>query len=111
MVYTKTQRYHGKCRAIFNHHLSEDFHKLGIAMPKSLNIVPGVITVWRPIALALVLAPLGLLCGCSGINRSIDISPATFLLPGLVQQPQPASSIPESSFIAKESELTVAQGK
>ena len=79
-------------------------------MPKSLHIVPGVITVWRPIALALVLAPLGLVCGCSGINRSIDISPATFLLPGLVQS-QPAPVIPESSFIAKESELTVAQGK
>ena len=77
-----------------------------------LHIVPRVITEWRPIALAAVLASLGLLCaGCSGINRSIDISPATFLLPGLVHEPQPLGpSIPES-FIAKESELTVAQGK
>ena len=70
-----------------------------------------MITVWRPIALALLLAPLALLCGCSGINRSIDISPATFLLPGFVQEPQPASSIPDSSFVSKELELTVAQGK
>ncbi|HKQ40012.1 MAG TPA: hypothetical protein VJ063_18180 [Verrucomicrobiae bacterium] len=61
-----------------------------------------------PIALALVLAPLALLCaGCSGINTHYDISPATLLLPGLVQQDQ---LVPES-FVAKESEITVAQGK
>jgi len=65
---------------------------------------------WRPIALAVMLVPLALLCGgCSGINTHYDISPATFLLPGLVQE-QPTLSIPES-FIAKESEITVAQGK
>ena len=61
--------------------------------------------------IAAALGVIGLFgAGCSGINRSIDISPATFLLPGLVQS-QPAPVIPESSFIAKESELTVAQGK
>jgi len=84
------------------------FINLMVAIERSLHIVPGVIMEWRPIALAAVLAPLALLCGgCSGINTHYDISPATFLLPGLVQQSQP---VPES-FVAKESELTVAQGK
>jgi len=64
-------------------------------------------------ALAGMLAALGLLCGgCSGINRSIDVSPATFLLPGLVQS-RPVGFAPPvpGSCIAQESELTVAQAK
>ena len=77
---------------------------------KKLTYSSGVITEWKPIALAVMLAPLGLLCsGCSGINRSIDVSPATFILPGLVQD-QSTPPIPES-YVAKESEITVAQGK
>jgi hypothetical protein len=79
-----------------------------IAIKRTLHIVPGVIMEWRSLALAGVLASLALLCGgCSGINRSIGVSPATFLIPGFVQESQ---SVPES-FVAKESEITVAQGK
>jgi len=75
---------------------------------KNLTYSSGVIMERRSLVLAAVLAPLVLLCGgCSGINRSIGVSPATFLIPGFVQESQ---SVPES-FVAKESELTVAQGK
>ena len=86
------------------------FQYLMFAIENSLHIVPDVMTEWRPMALAAVLVSLVLLCGgCSGINSSIGVSPATFLLPGFVQESSP---VPESeSFVAKESEITVAQGK
>lgn len=134
MAYTTSRGYHGKCCAFFNSRRADSYNssfqsgwrdelyesrihrffiKINDCYQKDLTYSSGVITEWRPIALAAVLASLGLLCaGCSGINRSIDISPATFLLPGLVEsQPVGHPSIPESSFVAKESELTVAQGK
>ena len=62
-------------------------------------------------ALALSLAALGWLCGgCSGINRSIDISPATFLLPGLIQVEPVEAPLPDS-LIAQELVQTVALAK
>jgi hypothetical protein len=51
----------------------------------SAHIVGRVKLKWQSFRLALValLAVLG--AGCSGINASHSISPATFLLPGLTQ--------------------------
>lgn len=80
-------------------------------MALAFLIVARVKTDWRRITPAAMLAGVVWLCGgCSGINRSIDVSPATFLLPGLIQAEPFAPSIPES-FVAKESEITVARSK
>jgi hypothetical protein len=50
-----------------------------------------------------------LLCiGCSGINASKSVSPATFLLPGLLQADPPPEH-PEPAVPADEPGITVAQ--
>ncbi|GEM_PF-2136675 len=41
-----------------------------------------------------LLIATGLLTGCSGINYTKGISPATFLLPGLVNNDEPEVNVP-----------------
>jgi len=54
---------------------------------------------------------LTLLCtGCSGINAQGSVSPATFLLPGLMQV-QPESSPPTAPTDPIGAPLTVAQAR
>ena len=50
----------------------------------------------HPVHQMLVVFPLGLLAtGCSGINTSHSVSPASFFLPGLMQaDPPPATDQP-----------------
>jgi hypothetical protein len=43
--------------------------------------------------LVLVVALLGLTAGCSGINASHSISPASFFLPGLLKADPPPAAI------------------
>ena len=59
--------------------------ELGIAIMTSGHIVGRVKLKWQSFRLALVVLLTGLGAGCSGINASHSISPATFLLPGLTQ--------------------------
>jgi hypothetical protein len=60
------------------------------------------------IRLALVAALAALGIGCSGINNSYGVSPASFLLPGLLQNdPQPA--FPDFSDPTQGSVAQVAQ--
>jgi hypothetical protein len=61
-----------------------------------------VIVEWKHIRLgfipAVLLLPL-VGVGCSGINHSQGVSPATFLLPGLIQiDPAPAARVPLPSI-------------
>jgi hypothetical protein len=49
---------------------------------------------WKILPLTLCGAMLPLVTGCSGINASKSVSPATFLLPGLLQA-DPAPVNPE----------------
>jgi hypothetical protein len=51
---------------------------------------------WKWLRGATLVAVLALGAGCSGINASKSISPATFLLPGLLKNDAPAAqdSIP-----------------
>jgi len=46
--------------------------------------------------------------GCSGINMSKSVSPATFLLPGLLKA-DPPPALPELEFPAEEHVKEVAQ--
>ena len=46
---------------------------------------------WKILRLAIGVAILSLGAGCSGINASKSISPATFLLPGFMQADPPAT--------------------
>ena len=49
---------------------------------------------WKSIRLATLVVSLAFLgAGCSGINASRTVSPATFLLPGLMQN-TPAQPVP-----------------
>ena len=63
----------------------------------------GVKREWRPLWLAIIPALMLLCSGCSGINASHSISPASFLLPGLGQTQQtplnlhPNQSNPQSN--------------
>jgi hypothetical protein len=46
---------------------------------------------WKFLRLAVIPAFLLVVAGCSGINTTHSVSPATFLLPGLIQaDPSPA---------------------
>jgi hypothetical protein len=55
---------------------------------------PAMLARWRSLRWALVLAVMGLLTGCSGINTTHSVSPATFLLPGLGQVGEPSIDTP-----------------
>ncbi|NJN05419.1 MAG: hypothetical protein HC814_02080 [Rhodobacteraceae bacterium] len=50
----------------------------------------------RALAVTALSLAAGLGSGCSGINASHSVSPATFLLPGLLQVPGPASSVDDT---------------
>lgn len=47
--------------------------------------------------------------GCSGINTTQSVSPATFLLPGLLQANPPPEQLPEPAAPAPEPGIVVAQ--
>jgi hypothetical protein len=52
-------------------------------------------TKWKLIWLAAVLLPLPLLLsGCGGVNAGTSVSPATFLLPGILRNDTPATNAP-----------------
>jgi len=70
--------------------------KLRVASIKSALIVELMKLKRAVIAGALLLAA-GLVTGCSGINTSHSVSPATFLLPGLIQVTPPAETNEESA--------------
>jgi hypothetical protein len=66
--------------------------------------------VWKAKAMAAGLAALCLLgVGCSGINTSYGVSPATFLLPGLIQNSAP--SMTNDMLVLHEFPITVAQAQ
>jgi hypothetical protein len=64
---------------------------------------------WKLLRLSACVSALLLLgVGCSGINVTKGVSPATFLLPGLLQDnPQPAN--PDNTLPAVETPKEVAQ--
>ena len=62
---------------------------------------------WR---LALVLVPLGFLgTGCSGINATGSMSPASFFMPGLVQEEKSTVEEPVAATPAVDEGLLVAK--
>jgi hypothetical protein len=61
------------------------------------------------LGLALGLVLLG--SGCSGINASKSISPATFLLPGFFGQAPPTPAAPDAPLSRQESVQFIAQSK
>jgi hypothetical protein len=60
---------------------------------------------WKSLRLAIFAAILALAAGCSGFSGSYGVSPATFLLPGLMQADPPPKT-PEA-----ETPPTVARGE
>jgi hypothetical protein len=67
-----------------------------VAMPRITSIVPPMKWNWKWFRGAMLVALLAFGAGCSGIHASKSISPATFLLPGLLKNEAPAAqdSIP-----------------
>jgi hypothetical protein len=67
-----------------------------VAMSRIAPIVPPMKWNWKWFRCAALAALLAAGAGCSGIHASKSISPATFLLPGLLQNEKPAAqdSIP-----------------
>ena len=61
--------------------------------------------------MALILAGLaGLGAGCSGINASHSVSPASFLIPGLLKvEPPPAD--PNAPLPAESAEILIVQAR
>jgi hypothetical protein len=70
--------------------------KLRVATPRAALIVATMKLNRAVIAGALLLAA-GFLTGCSGINAGHSISPATFLLPGLMQVTPPAPPVDDTT--------------
>jgi hypothetical protein len=62
-----------------------------IANTRTTPIVAPVKWDWKWLRAAVLLAVLALGAGCSGIHASKSISPATFLLPGLMKNDAPAA--------------------
>ena len=65
---------------------------------------------WKSVRLATLTASLAALgAGCSGINTSHSVSPATFLMPGLMQT-TPARTLPvaPSTIVAASQPLAQA---
>ena len=67
-----------------------------VAKKRLVFIVRNVKRNWKWLGRAGLVAVIALGAGCSGINASKSISPATFLLPGLLKNDAPAAqdSIP-----------------
>jgi hypothetical protein len=64
----------------------------------------------KAVGLLLVPALVAMATGCSGINSSHSVSPATFLLPGLLQyEPKPADS--NSTLPEQSPDIVVAQAR
>jgi hypothetical protein len=63
---------------------------------------------WKIVRLATFGSGLLLGAGCSGINASKSISPATFLIPGLLQV-DPAPAHPDRVLPVEEPSTEVAQ--
>lgn len=61
---------------------------------------------WMILATALV--GTALVSGCSGVNASHSVSPATFLLPGLLKK-QPAKPAPADPKASRLTDLAVNQ--
>jgi hypothetical protein len=67
-----------------------------VAKTRLVLIVRTVKWNWKWLRVAALLAVVALGAGCSGIHASKSVSPATFLLPGLLKNDVPAAqdSIP-----------------
>jgi hypothetical protein len=62
-----------------------------IAKAMTTSIVTPVNRNWKCIQLAMLVATLALGAGCGGFHASKSVSPATFLLPGLMKNQTPAT--------------------
>jgi len=62
-----------------------------IAKALTVPIVRGVNWNWKWSRAAVLVALLALGAGCSGVHASKSVSPATFLLPGLIKNDVPAA--------------------
>jgi hypothetical protein len=65
----------------------------------------------RLVPLAALLAAASVLTGCSGINASHSVSPASFFLPGLIQhEPEPKRPVtdPDAEPVQEVALLSVA---
>ena len=67
-----------------------------VATSQPPSIVPPMIWNWKWLHEVALVALVVLSVGCSGIHASKSVSPATFLLPGLMKNEHPAAqdSIP-----------------
>jgi hypothetical protein len=65
----------------------------------SAHIVTRVKLKWQSFRLALAALLVALGAGCSGINASHSISPATFLLPGLGKAETEPSQTPQNTYL------------
>ena len=64
---------------------------------------------WKSVRLATLVVSIGALgTGCSGINATHSVSPATFLIPGLMQNP-PAQPLPVDPSTVAPASPTLAQ--
>jgi hypothetical protein len=65
----------------------------------------------RKAVLALILAGIaGFGAGCSGINASHSVSPASFLIPGLLKV-EPAPADPNATLPADSDEVLIVQAR
>jgi hypothetical protein len=71
--------------------LKTNLPEIVVATSPIASIVPPVKWNWKWFRGAGLLAVLALGAGCSGIHASKSISPATFLLPGLIKNDVPAA--------------------
>lgn len=61
----------------------------------------------RFIPVAAIVLAAAALTGCSGINASRSVSPASFILPGLIQNdPTPAGALPNDASVEQIALLT-----
>ncbi len=63
---------------------------------------------WKVLRFAVLVAVVSLGAGCSGINVTKSVSPATFLLPGLLKADPPPAD-PDRELPADEPGIEVAQ--
>lgn len=66
--------------------------KMRVATP-GLGLIVAAMKLNRAVIASALLLAAGFLAGCSGINSGYSVSPATFLLPGLLQVTPPAPAI------------------
>ena len=71
--------------------MKQNLPENSVANVCTLLIVPPVKWNWKWFRAAGLLAVVALGAGCSGIHASKSISPATFLLPGLMKNDAPAA--------------------